>query len=57
MTTAKQLREYLATLPDDTEVKVVETYLVGYDVITRYVDLGIDRNTDICGTALRIGEV
>lgn len=47
MTTARELIEYLSTLPPDTEIEVLEAYRAHYDTITRWepLELGPYSNT------------
>lgn len=46
MTTVRELIDYLETLPDDTEVRVLKETACMYEVSTRFVPLKIDENTD-----------
>lgn len=39
MTTVKQLREFLAHLPGDAQVRVLEEYTSGWSSTTKWVDL------------------
>lgn len=39
MTTVKQLREFLATLPDDVQVRILETRTRNYETFTEFVRL------------------
>ncbi len=60
MTTKKELIEYLETLPDDIEIKVV-MFTGEYDEYDEpergYVDLKIDLNTMLNKNCLYIGDL
>lgn len=43
MTNVKQLREYLATLPDNLPVKVLKEYSGGFNAYTKWVDLELPK--------------
>lgn len=45
MTTVRELINYLETLPDDTEVMVLEETAGTWQVSTRFVPLNIGENT------------
>lgn len=64
MTTVKQLREFLATLPDDTEVRVLETITRNWETYTKFVPLELPEKADhpftnnlsVFGNHLDLGE-
>jgi hypothetical protein len=59
MTTVKELKEFLETLPEDMSVEVLEEYASGWEVSTRWVSLELDTYCSNCcvyGGALYIGE-
>lgn len=59
MTTVKQLREYLATLPDDMEVEVLKEKHAHWQTWTEWVPLVIHPytgNTNLVGNTLELGE-
>lgn len=43
MATVRELKEYLGTLPDDTEIFVVETRTHGWDTYSTFVNLNLHR--------------
>ncbi len=52
MTTVKQLKAYLDTLPDETVVSVLKATCVGYSTVVEEVDLDFKENvefTDLTG--------
>ena len=42
MTTAKELIEYLKTIPEETQIRVLERYENGYSTYVKEVDLNLD---------------
>jgi hypothetical protein len=59
MTTVKDLREFLAGLPDDTVVEVLQEFTSGWSTGTRWADLDLAPYSDNCetlGGTLYLGE-
>jgi hypothetical protein len=48
MTTVADLIKVLQTLPPETKVKALTEYTHGYDVVTKFEDIGLEHGIDGC---------
>jgi len=57
LTTVKDLKEYLETIPDDTKIKVAQAVQSGYSAYTVFTDAVVDDTIYYDGSTLEFGEV